>query len=427
MLALDVHSHFVPDIFRRFALLIGDQHWRKRVHACKQEMKGNVFLRSYLMRENDIAFQLDRLSELMDQFGTIPAAEADNPAITPAAVLATQALSIMEDATKDDAEQFRRRIHGALKNPTDMRGLQLELTAATHFARRGSQISWPKTTGKGIFDLLVESDAHDPLEVECKSIGEDKGRKIHRLEVIGFAGLLKPELSSTVTGLNKGISVVMTVPDRLPSAHKERVALAKALARAIFAGNDCDLADGSVIRISDFHVSQLGNVPRLDPRDVRAAVDAISGTDNRSTVIIGTRAGGVLALTVQSRRDDAFLTSVFDTFSDAARRQLTASRAGMLWAGFDGLDGAQLLSIAERDQDSSQQPTALRVAVSDFLSSSSRDHIIGVGFTSRGAHRPAQDGVTEMGGTAYYFPKRKSPFWCDGFGGMFNWSGSRAT
>lgn len=88
-------------------------------------------------------------------------------------------------------------------------------------------------------------------------------------------------------------------------------------------------------------------------------------------------------------------------------------------AGFDGLDGEQLLSIAEQDNDPQQEPTALAIRVSRFLSSDNRDNIVGVGFLSRGALRPVTDSIMDSGGTAYYFPKRESPFWHDDFSGLF--------
>ncbi|MGT2456534.1 hypothetical protein ACU4GI_26380 [Cupriavidus basilensis] len=411
MLSLDIHTSQIPELFQRFSAVIGEEHWRRRVHHSKQEMKGNVFLREYLVHENEIAFQLDHLSELAQRFGRIPLAEAENHSLYPALSLVVQALSIVDASERDDAERFRRRLHGAFKNPADMRGLRLELVAATHFARRGNMISWPETTGTGTFDLLVEGNRNAPLEVECKSIGADKGRRIHRREIIDYAALLKPHLRSTTSGLRRGLSVVVTVPDRLPSSHRERIDFAKALGRIIFAGSACHMADGTTVRMTDFDVAQVTtSSPQPDPRELRATVDAISGTNNRSAIVIGTREGGMLALTIQSQRDDALMTSVFDTLRDAAKRQLTGLRAGMLLAGFDGLDGEQLRSIAAQDQDPSQPPTALRVAVSQFLSSDTRNHVVGVGFVSRSALQPLASGLVESGGRRTISPSGKARF-----------------
>jgi hypothetical protein len=93
----------------------------------------------------------------------------------------------------------------------------------------------------------------------------------------------------------------------------------------------------------------------------------------------------------------------------------------LLFAGFDGLDGEQLTSIAQQDRDANQQPTALAIKVSRFLAANHRDYVVGVGFLSRGALRPVTDSVVDSGGTAYYFPKRESPFWHDELGGLFEW------
>lgn len=425
MLALEVHTHKIPDIFHRFASQIGEAHWRKRVQQCLQAIKGNELLREFMMRENDIAFQLNHLSHIWHRYGGLPRAEVENHAIYPAMSFATQVLSIMDGSSRANAERFRRRVHGALKNPADMRGLRLELSAATHFSRRGRKISWPETTGIGTFDILVEKeDSLDPLEVECKSIGDDKGRRIRQQEVIEFAALLKPHIGSTTAGLRQGLSVILTVPDRLPSAYKDRVELAKALGRAVFGGTEGQIANGATVRMTDFDVSQIGDPRHMHPAELRKAVDSVSGTENRSALIIGTPAGGVLSLTIQSQRDDVLLSAVFDTLSDAAKRQLTGTRAGMLYTEFGGLDGDQLRSIADQDQNPSQHPTALRIGVSQFLSSTSRDHIIGVGFVSRSALAPADEHLVESGGIAYYFPKRESSFWAEGFSGLFEWSPS---
>jgi hypothetical protein len=62
--------------------------------------------------------------------------------------------------------------------------------ANTHFALRGCQITWPEIVGVGTFDLLVEDESSESLEVECKSIGEDIDRAISGCQRTGsFSGL----------------------------------------------------------------------------------------------------------------------------------------------------------------------------------------------------------------------------------------------
>ncbi|MBD9359545.1 hypothetical protein [Methylomonas fluvii] len=421
MIPTEIHTWEIPEIYKRFAEVIGDQHWKNRVALLKQDIKGNIFLVDYIQSENSIAFQLERLRELTTKFGTVPSWEFNNQAIYPAASFASQALSIMDTSPKQFAEQLKRRIHGALKNPDDMRALLLELSAATHFAQRGLKISWPELTGIGSFDLFIEELGSNGLEVECKSISTNKGRKIHRQEVLDFYGLLWTYLQTTRKGLQTGLSVVLTVPDRLPKDYKSRTELAKQISKHVIFGQSTTLPDGSSLKITDFDIRQLSSFPSTsNPKEARSVIDEISDTRNRETMVIGTKAGGALAFTVQSGKDDTLIKAIFDTLSDSAKKQLSGSRSGLFWVELFGVDAERLISIASQDKDSSEPATALRLGVSNFLSTPNRDAVIGVGFVSKSNLFPQQSGFIDSGGSAYFFPNRASSLWSDDFSGLFS-------
>jgi hypothetical protein len=423
MLLTELGTGEIPEVYRRFAEFVGEAHWRNRIKKIKEEIRGNRFLGEFLRSENALCFQLEHLRELQARFGSIPAWEVNNREIYPAMSFAAQVLSLAQVAPRPLSEQLRRRVHDALNKPEAMRALRLELSAATHFARRSRRLTWPEMTGGGTFDLLVEDVGPDGLEVECKSIGEDTGRKVHKREALDFYGLLRPHLQPTIKGLQTGLSAVLTLQGRLPERHGQRVDLARGFARAIFAGKSTSLQDGSGVRISEFDPAVLGDIPSgVQPSEVRATIDQVSETRNRQTMVVGTNAGGALALTLQSSKDDALMKAIFDTLSDSARRQFSGARGAMFLVGLHGLGGDQLFSVAQQDQDISQTPTALRIAVSRFLSGEGRDHVVGVGFLSESGLQPLEAGLVESGGTAYYFPKRESPEWSEDFSGLFTWN-----
>lgn len=423
MLATDLHIERIPDLYRRFAAEVGESAWRRVAAECRREIRGNSFLRDYLAREYAVVFQLDRISDLLQHYGTLPQSVKELRTLYPAAALLAQVLSLTDSWTPTNAERLRRRVCGALKNPNDMRGLRLELSVATHFSHRGWTVRWPETLdiADETFDLIVETTGVSPMEVECKSIGDDKGRKIQRRDVLDFYKLLNPHLKSTIQGLARGLSVVVTLPGRLPNAYRAREVLARALGQNIFRGVNCVLPDGTDIRISDFDAGLLGLTPeKKQPHELRQVIDGVTATRNCQAVLVGTAAGGVLALAIQSTKDDLFLKATFDTLSDAASRQLTGRRAGMLVAAFDGLEGKQLLEVARDDQDTQSVPSALQVRASKFLSSTNREFIVGLAFFSRTGLLPADDGMVDAtSGTAYYFPKRDSPLWHDSYSGLF--------
>jgi hypothetical protein len=420
----EMHTRDIPALYHRFEREVGAKHWRNRVAQCKAEIKGNEFLGNYLRGENSIAFQLDHLGNLVERHGlAVPIQMIENPAIYPAVTFAAQVVSLMDASPRHDADRLVRRVHGAFRNPDDTRGLCLELQTATHFIQLGMRISWPETNGTGTFDLLVEGIGLNGLEVECKSISTDKGRRIHTREAIEFHSILMPHVDPLTASLASGLSVVLTLPGRLPKAPDERTALALEVARAIYSGvKDASMASGPSIRIRHFDAIALNDAyKRGDRRAFRRMLDEVSGTRNRESMVMGSLAGGALVFTIQSAQDDDWKKATFDTLSDAAKRQLTGTRGGLLLASLDGLDSEQLRSIGLQDQAPGNTPSKLQDGVDTFLSSTRRDHVVGVGFVSRSRVVSERIGIIRTGGTAYYFRKKQSPFWSEDFRGLYSW------
>lgn len=416
---IDLYTKDIPEIFERFRDAIGERHWIKRVAAIKSEIKGKPYLRDFLLEENAIAFVLDKCSKLASRHGRIPPQHINDRSLYPALRLAAQTMWIFDRSSPSQAKSIVRRLHGAFKNPDDLRAIQFELGVATHFVRRGCSISWPETEGSGTFDLMVHGIGPEGLEVECKSVSRDRGRKIHKRDALEFNHLARQRLEVSAHRLQSGLAVVLTVPDRLATGFRDRQFLAERLGRIVMAGKDVTLEDGSDVRMSEFDIREYPDPGPPESSTLRADVDKITGTQNREVMILGRRNGGALVFVMQSRQDDTLLPYVFNSVGEAARKQLSKKRAGMVLVGMDGLSADELVRTAQQDKDPGEHPTALRVEVSKFLSGTSTDHLVGVGFLSRDELVPQGGGHVSTGGTAYNFPKRESSFWHDDFSGLF--------
>lgn len=418
---VELYTGDIPSIFEQFSELIGSQHWKKRTDLIKAEIKGNRLLREYLIQENEIAFSLQTSTELAKKFGRFPVHQFDCSFLYPCMAFAAQILSITEASGNTQKTQLVRRIHGALKNPDDMRALRLELIAATHFLRRGLEVQWPEMSGGGTMDLVIPELGPRGLEIECKSISEDKGRKIHKREALDFFALVAPELNDLGKGLRSGVVAVLTLDGRMPGNFAARRDLAQSVVRKVLAGaSNCQL-DSANLRIHEFDPDLLGDVGKDGlPVITRDRIDSITSTTNQQALIVGRKSSGAIVLVLQSAQDDSLLTYAFDTLSRSASKQLSKERAGMFLVGLEGLEAESLLELAKQDSTGNLPPTALRMRVSEFLASQGRDHIVGVSFISKGASLPATGGMTYSGGSAYVFPKRESPLWHPDFAGLFS-------
>lgn len=410
MPAIELSIEEAPGMYRRLARAIGEANWQGAVERQEDAIRSNFFLRDYLRSEYAIAYQLDHLRKLAARFGEVPHGACNNPDIFPALAFGAQVLEVLERSIGRQGKTFVKRVQTAFRSVENMHGLVLELQAATHFVRRGHHVALHRRKNEGTFDLLVKDLGPNGLEIECKSISEDKGRRIHRRDVLEFLGEMQKDLTSVANNLSSGLVVVLTVPDRLPRETEKRAVLAGEVIAQINTGSSATLSGGTNVRIVPFDPVSVATTKNGSREQWRKAIDAVTGTVNRDAVFYETAAGGMLALVMQSTVNDDVLNQVFATLDDSAARQFTGGRGALFWVALQGVDATELQSLHDDDNLTDGQPTSLRLAASNFLHRAP-GHIVGVVFNSRTGLLPAIEGSTDSGGRTYFFLKEESPFW----------------
>lgn len=254
-----------PAMYRLLAAAIGEAHWQGAVARQEDAIRSNFFLREYLRAEYAIAYQLDSLRKLAARFGDVPHAACNDTEIFASLGFAAQVLEVLDRSTFKQANTFVRRVRTAFSSSENMHGLRLELLAATHFVSRGHRVAWHRPRNAGTFDLLVEDLGPNGLEVECKSISEDKGRRIHRLDALKFLGEMRGDLATVAQNLRSGLAVVLTVPYRLPRDAEERAILAQEVVARIVAGSGATLSAGQTVRIEPFDHAAINAAGNMNP------------------------------------------------------------------------------------------------------------------------------------------------------------------
>ena len=68
----EIRSGEFPAIFGRFEALFGSPLWRRRAGKIRDDLRGNPYLRQWLLEENRIAFVLDAYSMIKHDHGMLP-------------------------------------------------------------------------------------------------------------------------------------------------------------------------------------------------------------------------------------------------------------------------------------------------------------------------------------------------------------------
>lgn len=338
----------------------------------------------------------------------------------PAVAFIAKVIAQLHAVPPSKQKRIADRVKAAIKDPQNMRALELEFLVATQLFRRGFTPSWPDIDGTGNCDLFLPGIGGVGLQIECKAASRDIGRAIKRADIYAFYRIVLPKLRALCANISKGVFVVLTVPDSLPSAHEQLEMLSDDLVRQILIGVTSDLQGGLQVRIGTFDPEILAGIdPAMPSQDHRALVDQVTCTSNREMLIHGTPAGGALIVITQSAKADNPLKAIFGTLKNSWKNQVNHNQPCAFLVGLEGIDAGALEQLALEDFSNESGPTALRLSVSKFLGSLERENVVNVSFASTDTSWSSENGVITSSGIIYSFPRRESPYWSDEFDNVF--------
>src|SRR5690606_20038555 len=175
---------------------------------------------------------------------------------------------------------------------------------------------------------------------------------------------------------------ILTIPDRLPSDKKSRVELIDRVSRQVIVGRSGDLTDGSSIRLEGVDQKSIERLFNNEEGSRRETIDKLTSTQNQEVVIFGRDGKSCIVFVTQSMKRNSTVKNTFDTLDDAAKRQLSKKRPGILCACFHGLDSNELQALAgaESNGNDGKTPSPLQLASTKFLNKKSRSHVVNISF-----------------------------------------------
>jgi len=423
MLSRDLEQAKIPEIFASFSAFVGEDVWLEQVSAVYREINARPPLAEYLLEQNRVIFALAKCTIAARQNrGRLPWSLTADPNFLEAFVFAwrvTQLAAAARQLSKKRHSIFAKRVREALRAPQKLRAMQMEATVATHFVAAGRRVLFPELgSGSETYDLLVEDLGPAGLEIECKVVTVDKGRKIHVAESKELLTLLAalPCIQHAARFGKGGLAVRVTLPKRLPDrVHWEP--FCKAISTNILSGRSMPTPDGTQIRLFDFDPIILGRLETPVSPTTRRAIESITGAVNKHLMFFrpSDNAGGIVVIILDSEQPDSMLHELFDTFADAAGRQLTGRRPGALFATFEGITAQQLGELGTMPAQTGEH-SALEWKASAFLESTPLPHVVGAGFLSDPDYSSAE---SVRGGTGFWVPKPVSSHWHWSFSGIF--------
>lgn len=271
-------------------------------------------------------------------------------------------------------------LRGYYSSDTGLRPLAYEFVIAGHLMRHGFDVRFHDIEVGSGFDLLASNGAV-AIEVECKHISADVGRKIHNNEFNAFVDTIASSIVAFRSMNNGGWHLSVEVLDRL-SKNRDVLSAMKLQLDHVLASGAC-IKSSALAKIS----LESTNLSSLDLRgatltETRKFFQKVSGHENAHHAYYEGRSGFLL-VTLTSAQPDSVIPTLYKRLKGDVKKQFTGIRTAMLFAHLADLSGAELVALSA---DEKQSPTGLQRMANGLLNN--RKHLLSCVFT-------ADDGVEQ--------------------------------
>jgi hypothetical protein len=355
-LKLQLSEKTIGREFRQFLKLTGEDNWVSKIRRfnARPKLSKLDIVGEYLAAKNPLLGAVIQYLEL-EKRGQVVWRHR-----TPEILRGAGYVFILNRLSREPNIKFNR-IKGLLLDNDKIKPFLFEIDIAAHFLRQGYNVIFADLEGVGQYDLLIQGDRE--LEVECKRISADAGRKITRYNFFYLSDILFTQLQQV-----KGRFLIsLTAADRLGTDER----IIRKLADRIRKSLTTNSLNDSVQDVR-FTVEPLpGNVAIRTNEEAAAELSQYSTGSEHFTVFDNNESTFIVRC--GSMRKDDILTAIYDTLKDASW-QLSGTRAGLIPCFIEDVDG--------HDWSSLQKGSGLTAVTTRLFNSPDRGHVQFVTFSS---------------------------------------------
>ncbi len=313
--------------------------------------------------------------------------------------------------TSQAQKRLRGMIRGQLKDDSGLAPVASEMAVASHLMSRDFDVIFNDLeTGRG-FDFLAKRREVE-IEVECKHVSGDVGRKLHKRRVYELGGRIVPLLDEVLERQSDGWLLRITVPDHLKGAREQHEAIAKVVEETLRSGQRS--SDHSVCSLevqqfpladSPFSASSPGAISEQLVKDF---VEKRLGVFNKHLFCLFGPQKGAVVVVFHSSKPDKVLDGIHRQLKNSSKDQLTGLRPGLMCVHLEDVSGKDLRELADAEGNDFTNGTGLQAMATDVLVK--RPHVHTIAFTAAGEIRENRiERYRQEKGSAYSFPNANHP------------------
>lgn len=397
----------LPRVFGEFHAIAGRKNIAKRLDWIANQFR-DPFLRRHIAARFSTELIFLEVTAFLKKNGRFP--PVSNPRVYQLFAFFSQVTAVHKQLTSRGMRQLTGRIQDGLKSDYGLAPLDAEFSVIAHVSKRGYEIEFAHFDGSGQFEYLIERDGLQ-IELECKTIGADIGRRIKHKPLSRLYKLLDSTTRIFLSRLNRGLLVRVSVSHALPTQERELAAVAKVIERALLLAHAGSLSsEHCTVEVREFEIEnspfggELGK--NLSQDTIENFVNQHTGRSNAEAAHAFLPGKAALVLVIVSDADDDGVNDWFAEPRKSVTTQFSGLRPAIMIVQMLGLSSKALLEIATEDVSGLGAGSALQRAASRILDAPSRKHLHSLiirGHTSPEFFNQHDGGVEEKAPTYCFY------------------------
>jgi hypothetical protein len=368
----------IPSLMRRFVQITGWEPWKKRIITFENWARANPLIEEYIAERYAIELAMSHVKHYRDTTTRYPTV-SESPSIYRLYSFVSMVARVHQRLNDKGRKRVAGILKGCLKDDHGFSWFVAEMVVAGHLMSQKFDVTFSDLeTGNG-FDFLAKRDEIE-IEIECKHVSADVGRKIHRRRLFDLGGVVFEELSHALDRHDGGQFLRVTLPDRLTGSHTQLDEISAEVARAL--RNSADVSGPSPCAVeymqfdfskSPFHEAGPDSITRAE---VQAFLEREYSIQNPHLLMIFRPRYGVIILNVESRQQDKVLRGIIAQLKDSARDQLTGHRPGVMCVYLADIGTEELQNLVASEGPDIDSGTGIQAAATYLLSRRPQVHTL---------------------------------------------------
>jgi hypothetical protein len=335
----------IPTIVSNLTNIVSWSVWTKRVKALKSLAKANPLWPDFIGRRHALELAFADVVQYYRIRGKYPwPRTASEQQFYSFALLLTE---VFRRVGPKAQARLRGMLRTGLEKECGLGPLAHEMKVAAHLMSRGFEVCFHDLESGGGFDFLATS-ASSNIEIECKYISTDLGRKLHRRRVYDLGGYLYPVTKQYCDQEQGGMLIRVTVANRLTSAVEQQTRIRDCVSSLLLAGEKTSGDDECFVTAEAFDIQQSPfsspSAPK-SPAQVHDEARRYFGIDSDHALLHWKPNVAAVVISLKSAQPDLVLTEMVKGLKADSKAQFSGTLPAYLLLHLDEVGDEQLLEL----------------------------------------------------------------------------------